>query len=81
MDDGLNECSAVWVNGVRNQKYTINQYTLLNPRLYSLNANAFKAEHIIGTVFHWHRIPLVPNSRLDGYPHSFQQKAIPLPLT
>jgi hypothetical protein len=60
MDDGLNECSAVWVNGVRNQKYTINQYTLLNPRLYSLNADAFKAEHIIGTVFHWHRIPLAP---------------------
>jgi len=52
MDDGLNECSAVWANGVRNQKYTINQYTLLNPKLCSLNVDAFKIEHIIGTVFH-----------------------------
>jgi hypothetical protein len=46
-------------DGARNQKYTINQYTLLYPKLCSLNVDAFKIEHIIGTVFHWHRIPLV----------------------
>lgn len=63
MDDGLNECSAVWADGVRNQKYTINQYTLLNPRLYSLNVDAFKAGHIIGAVFYWYRI--------QGHPPSF----------
>ena len=74
MDDGLNECSAVWANGVRNQKYTINQYTLLNPRLYSLNADAFKAEHIIGTEFETRWIP----TQLPAESYSLTSDLMPL---
>jgi hypothetical protein len=82
--------NAGWADGVRNQKYTINQYTLLNPKLYSLNVDAFKTEYIIGPAFHWYRILLVPYSigtefetrwiptQLLAESHSFTSDLMPL---